>query len=665
MRHTPARCWRLLALWALFLAAGANAAEGQIFHRERCSRPDCPAATFRLEVERMTLTEGPLAADRDEGDLRELKGRIEAELQAHPGDAWLWMALSEAELGLGDPLAAMTAVGRALELGMDSALVMRQRGAARMRMAGGELEGAQLYLAAVARMTRADSPRFLADHLPMLSANELDWWRSADVETLRTWVRDYWEHRAALAGVSAEERLVEHMRRSAAASRMFAPPGTGSGAAGDGDVLRQTALRDLPYDDRGLVYIRRGPPHREVRVASDIFEGLPATTWLYASVDGGIDAFHFAKQLTSGSGFRLVTPPACDPDYAGSGLAGANVVSVSEGWVMTSAGASSEATHTALSCFGGDAQARRANASLNAIALRRETMRALAVESPRQPFLEAIPAFFDFYVFRGPNGETEVVTPVVVPVAAGEQEEIELLVTFADQGGGVIRREATSTTTRARVTQSIISDGEGWGVAYARTTVQPADSAWFRVVIRDPSNGERGGMWGGSISLRSFAGRRFSMSDVVVSGPGPGTFTRGSTRLFLLPARSFVPGATATVFYELYHAEPGTAYRTELRLRREDAGLGARLWRAITGAGEVRLRFDGVVPADAGETLQELRSLGLPAEEGRYILSVRVTNARGQTTETTGTIEVSRDAAAPATGNTEPSATRPADAEGS
>ena len=172
-------------------------------------------------------------------------------------------------------------------------------------------------------------------------------------------------------------------------------------------------------------------------------------------------------------------------------------------------------------------------------------------------------------------------------------------------------------------------------------------------------------MWGGSISLRSFAGSRFSMSDVVVSGPGPGTFTRGSTRLFLLPAQAFEPGATATVFYELYHAEPGTTYRTELRLRQENAGLGARVWRAITGTGEVRLRFDGVIPEGTGTTFQELRSLGLPEDEGRYILSVRVTNSRGQSVETTREVEISRDAAAPAGASTDPPATEPAVEDGS
>src|SRR5688572_15657664 len=96
------------------------AVEGQIFHRPRCSRPDCPEEVFREEVERMTLTEGALASDRDEQDLRELKTRIEQELEETPNDASLWLALSEAELGLGDPIPAMAAAARALEHGADT-----------------------------------------------------------------------------------------------------------------------------------------------------------------------------------------------------------------------------------------------------------------------------------------------------------------------------------------------------------------------------------------------------------------------------------------------------------------------------------------------------------------------------------------------------------------
>ena len=679
MRHTPsnpcrgrperaagrgmaaARPARILILAAVLAALGPRPAAAQIFHRPRCSSATCPDSVFRLEVERMTLTEGPLANDRDAGNLRELRQRILRELEATPGDAELWLALSEAELGLGDPSPAIAAAGRALEAGADSSLALRAQGAARMRMPGGEREGAATYLEALAHMSRGARPRFLADMLPMLTPEELDWWRSADLETLRRWAWDYWEHRAALAGVPPEDRLVEHMRRIATASRLYVAPGTGSGASGDGDVLRSTALRALPYDDRGLVYVRRGPPLQELRVQSDIFSELPSMTWLYAGVEGGVDAFHFAKSLNSGSGFRLVVAPACATDYAGNPR-NFDAVAVAGGWVLTSAGTSSDVTRAAVSCFSGDAQTRRANAALNSIAMRREAIRALAMESPREPFDRAMPAFFDFFMFRGPDGITEVITPIVVPVGAGATQPVDMLITFADRGGGVVRRDATSSTTRANVQPSILSDGETWGVAYARTMVPPASAATFRVVLRDPADAGRGGMWGGVVSVRSFTGRGLRMSDLVVSGPGPGTFTRGSTRLFLLPGRSFAPGSNAAIFYELYDLEQGTTYRTELTLRPENESLGARVWRALTGAGEVRIRFDSPVPEDAGATLQELRSLGLPEEEGRYTLTVRVSDAHGGFAEATRSVVIARDAATPAGDVQAPPATNPTDA---
>ena len=656
-RILPARL-AAVALTGWLIAAGTAPLGGQIFHRPRCSRPDCAENVFREEVERMTLTEGPLAYDRDERDLREMKQRIQSELAADPADASLWLALAEAEVGLGDAIASMAAAARALEAGADSVLVQRAQGAARMRMTGGELEGATLYLDALSRMTRANSPRFLADFLPILSRDEIDWWRSIDIETRRGWAREYWEHRAALAGLSVEERIVEHTRRMAAASRLYAPPGTGSGSVGDTDVLREADLRFLPFDDRGLVYVRRGPPLREMRVSAEIFTELPTTTWLYAGVEGGIDAFHFAKSLNSGSAFRLVTAPPCDPAYVGSGF-NTGVVSVSDGWVTTAAGTSQDANVSVLSCFSSDAFRRTADARINAIGMRRAAVRAMAAESPRPPFERPLTAFFDFYAFRGPDGATEVVTPIVVPVAAGAVQPIELRVTFADRGGGVVRRESTSSTTRSDVRQSIISDNEGWGVAYARTMVQPADSATFRVVLRDPGDSGRGGMWGGAMRVRSFTAYGLKISDVVVSGSGPGTWTRGSTRLFLLPARSFVPGTPAAIFYELYDLEPGSRYSTELTLTPEDESLGERVWRAVTGSGEVRFRFDSEAPTDAGSTLQELRSLVLPTEEGRYTLTVRVTDARGVVAESRRAVVISRDAAAPSGSPAEPPATDP------
>lgn len=652
-RERPARrhALGLGLMLALLAVTEAGPAEGQIFHRPRCSRPDCPPEHFRLDVERMTLTEGPMASDRDQRDLQEMKERIQRELEGDPDNPVLWLALSEAEFGLGDPVPAMTAATRALELGADSSLALRARAAARMRMPGGEFEGATLYLQALDRMTRYARPRFMADVMPLLTQVELDWWRSADLETLRPWIRGYWEHRAALAGVRVEDRLAEHMRRMAMASRLYAPPGTGSGAAGYADVLLSPELNMLPFDDRGLVYVRRGPPLDEMQVpVSDMFSDLPSITWLYGNVEGPVDVFHFARGGWGGSGYRLVTAPPCDPTYQ-SGRTG-SLSAVSDGWVVDAAAVTAEATPPAVSCFGGDWRTLQANARMNALEMRRQTMRALSAESPREPFLRPLPAFFDHYMFRGPDNTTQVVTPVVVPVADNATQPIELLVTFVNQGGGVVRREATSSTAQAQVQRSIESDGEGWGVAYAQTTVAPWADAAYRVVVRDPTDPTRGGMWGGTVAVRSFAGYGVKMSDLVVAAAGPSTWVRDGTRLFLLPRRAFEPGGDALVFYEIYDLEPGATYTTELTLRPEDENLRQRLWRSIAGSPEVRIRFESQVPENAGSTLQELRTVGLPDPEGRYTLTVRISGPRGQVAESTREVIISRDAATAASGPT-------------
>ena len=633
-----------LALLLGLAVADAQAAGGQVFHRPRCSRVDCPVEHFRLDLERMTLSEGPLASDRDEQTLRVLKVRIERELETDGANPILWMALSEAEFGLGDPVPAMAAATRALELGADSSLALRARAAARMRMPGGEFEGATLYLQALERMTRASRSRFMADVRPLLTPVELDWWRSADLETLRPWIRNYWEHRSAMAGVRIEDRLAEHMRRVAVASRLYAPPGTGSGAAGYADVLQSPELNMLPFDDRGLVYVRRGPPLHEVHVATvDLFSELPSLAWLYGNVEGPVDVFHFARGGWGGSGYRLVIASPCDPTYEG-GRSG-TLSPVSDGWVMDGVSVSTDPEPPAVFCSGGDWRTQRANARLNAIELRRQALRALAIESPREPFARPLPAYFEHYMFRGPNNTTQVVTPVVVPVESGVTQPVELLVTFADNGGGVVRRQATSSTAQAQVGRSIESGGEAWGVAYAQTTVVPADDAAYRVVVRDPTDPARGSMWGGSVAVRSFTGYGAKVSDLVVAGPGPATWVRDETRLFLLPRQSFEPGATARVFYEVYDLAPGSTYSTELTLRPMEENLGQRVWRSISGTPEVSIRFDSQVPADAGSTLQELRSVGLPEAEGRYTLTVRITAQRGQVAESTREVVISRDAA--------------------
>ena len=622
----------------------AGPADAQLLHRPRCSSVACPDSLFRLELERITRTEGPLASDRDADDLRMLRQRLQRELRSRPGDPWLLLAESEITLGLGDPLAALGAATRALEAGADSALAMRAQGEARMRVAGGAEDGAALYLAALGRMTRESAPRFLADLLPLLSETELDWWRSAHPERLRQWSRDNWALRAALAGVTLEERLVEHVRRLAVAVRRYDPPGTGSGAVPHEGVLRDPGHRVLPYDDRGIVYVRRGEPLEVLRTPAPLLSSLPTMTWVYPGAHGGVDAFHFGRTRMGGTGYRALLVPGCTTtDVA---FTESRLVENGAGWVQWNAMTDDEARRAATSCLARDAFARQSRVGLSRVALRREAMRAMHAESPRPPFPVPVPAFFDFFAFRGPDGRTELIAAVVVPVEENGARPIDVLVTIADETGGVVRRESATGRVRTAVERTIVSDGDGWGVTYASMEMAPTERATFRVLVRDPEDTDQGALYAGAIAVPAYAEARPAISDILVTGSGPATWSRGSTRLFLLPARAFVPGSTVALFYELYDVPAGTTYRTELEVTPVQESVGSRLWRAITGSGEVRLRFDAELPADGGAVHQELRSLTLPVDEGRYRLRVRITTSTGATMEETRDIVIAADAAA-------------------
>lgn len=630
---------------ALTAAATPSPAEAQLLHRPRCSSIGCPDSLYHLELQRLTLTEGPLANDRDAGDLRFLRRRIGSELTARPDDPGLLLALSETMLGLGDPLAALGTATEALEAGADSALAMRAQAEARMRVTGGARDGAALYMAAVERMSPEAAPRFLADLTPLLTPDERDWWQSVDIERRREWTRDYWEHRAALAGVSLEERLAEHLRRKAVAADRYDPPGTGSGAAAQEGLLRVPEQRLLPYDDRGVVYIRRGEPLEVRRTPAPIGSELPTITWVYAGAEGGLDSFHFAKTLMSGSSYRAVLVPGCDSDDIG--YTESRGIESEGGWVLWHAPTDAQARSATAACFARDAFTRRARVGMSRVGMRRDAMRALEAESPRPPFARDLPAFFDFYSFRGDASRTEIVTPVVVPVASGIQRPIDVLVTFADETGGVARRESAQGSVRTEAVRTIVSGGEGWGVVYVRTEVEPTERATFRLVVRDPDDAQRGSTWGGALAVRSYREPGPSMSDVVVTASGPATWARGATRLFLMPGRNFAPGSRVALFYELYDFEPGSTYRTELTILPVDESIASRLWQAITGPDRIQLRFDAEVPEEAGDVQQELRSLTLPTETGRYRLTVRVSDSAGRSAEALREIVVSEDVPAP------------------
>lgn len=630
MTSHPSTARFLLAASVLCLGS-ALPASAQVISRPVCDARDCAPEVFRAHIDSIVHFEGARTSDRSTERLEVMRWMVRDTLERRPDDARLWLALSEIEAGLGDLIPAARAARRARSLGADSALTLRAEAEALLRRVGHEERGAELYMDALDHLDRASADRFLADLYPLMSEVEFDYWHSVETARRGEWLQRYWEHRAALAGLGVAERLAGHYRRLARAAELFDPPGTGSGAAIYDAILWRGEDRRLPFDERGIVYVRRGPPLNEMRASPDLFSGLPTVVWSYRRADGSIDLFYFAQASEGGTGYRMVAPPSC-----GAGVSFADAAfnpgpaSTEAGWIARQSGRDGGLNRSLASCFGGDDFTRRANASLNSMAARRVVLEALRVESPRRPFEQPIDAVFDFYTFRGTAGETDVVAGIAVPMPDRETESLVVRTTFADQGGGVIGRRSSSSRRALTLEPDVIDpDGSRWSFAYTSTLVEPTNATSFRVVLEDAQDPTRGGLWGGTIQVPSYAGDGLLMSDIVLSASGPVTWRRGATTLPLRPGRSFDPGETLLVFYEIYNLEAGQSYTTELALEPSDRGLVQRVLGMFSDDNTIRVRFESTVLEDGAGTLQEMRTLRADLEPGVYTLRVEVQSADG------------------------------------
>jgi len=578
--------------------------------------------------------EGPLANDRPHSLLPVLEARVRRELATDSANARLWLVLAELRNGSGDLLGAQAAAARALALGADSALALRVQAESMLRRSDGAERGLELYERAVSHLTRASAGRFRADIAPLMTDVEAEWWSSSGDEERRRWLLASWEHRAALAGVAVADRVAEHYRRMAAAAEQYEPVGTGSGGGANADVLWREDYRRLPYDERGLVYVRRGPPLEVLRSHVPIGSSLPNLAWVYVRVDGSVDLFHFSKGRGAGTSYRVVTPPAsCGPSLLPRQVVDAAQAAVESGWVMEGAPMRGELNRALVSCFTGspdDWRTRRINSRMNALAQRQVVAEALEQESPRPPFEEGVPALFDFYTFRGAGGGTDVVAAFAVPLEPAEPMPLRLTATVADETGGVIRRVG-SQARGVTVVQPAIreTDGRAWGFAYLPMQVQPTPEASYRVVLEDTARAGRGGMWGGQLEVPAYGGGALMLSDVIVTGTGPALWQRGDVSLPLQPARSFEPGEAVVLFYEVYNVPAGEPFRTQIEVRREREGLGQRLLGLFGGGSALRLAFNSTAPQDSEGTVQEVRTLQTQLEPGTYRVRVRLTDGRG------------------------------------
>ncbi|HSJ14275.1 MAG TPA: GWxTD domain-containing protein [Longimicrobiales bacterium] len=527
------------------------------------------------------------------------------------GDAVAGLGLARAATALGDHEAAAAAARQVAATDPEHAAEAHRAAAlALFHLPDRAADAVAEYYAGVTGWDDVLAQLYYRDIELLVSDREELLWVSADLAGRRAWLREFWQLRAALGGVSAAQRIVEHYRRIADADRFFrratrygAPPG---------NALSYEPFHDR-YDDRGVIYIRHGAPREVVRSVdraprtSRLGRGLPSfdpeESWVYLDDRGRPVMYNFKRYGSEGyDSWLLLYLVPCGRDFVEPRLAFAPQLFK----LMTRCDPSDRRTLSQP--------------------FRKSAYEALRTDSHRPAFLIDVPFHYDVFTFRGTSGSTDVVTALSV---AGERLSAQRL---ADGGAeyalnlrvAVVDTAARTSARRDTVLRLLTSaplQGDQRLRAHLALSVPPTPAAIHRTVVHDAADPARGQVYGTPLVVPDYFTGTLAMSDVVLAAPdSAGAFQRGAVSLSLVPWAAYRGGAFR-VFYELYELTPGGSYTTELRVERAGGGL-SRLFRSST---LIRLRFDEVAP-DAGGPVQHVRDVQVELDPGEYRLRLRITD---------------------------------------
>ncbi|MEO5509219.1 MAG: GWxTD domain-containing protein [Longimicrobiales bacterium] len=575
--------------------------------------------------------------------VKEARDALKGAISAGSTDPTLPATLSRMETTLGNYSEAAAASESAAATGDASAL--RSRAEALLLLPGREEEAHRLYVRALERLTPDAASVMFGDVQVLLTPAEAAEWKRADLQQQADWLTRFWDRRAAESGVPVAERLATHYRRLAVAKQRYVR-NSSRGTGGNGVLLPDAPAGKYPYDQRGVVLVRHGPP---VAVVTTQTPGaLPNETWVYNIPDQGAQLFHFVA-LRGSSDYALVSDitKAIDPrattTYRNNAL-----IDLLQDRVAFEPKYQIAASRL-LAVFQRqpavpleDTNVRNILETFDA-EYRRGAREALRTESHRHEYEGDIKYLHDIFTFRTPFSRTEVTAAFAVPAgdlvplvgSAGTRYALRLSVILLDTLQGTVTRADTAIEIDAR---RQLTNGE-----YLRANVTlpviPSEHVVYKLAVEDVVGG-RGSLVGGRRALRDYGNAdRLLVSDIVLALPDTaGEWVRGSQRLALALPRSFSAARPFTVFYEVYNFLPGEAYSTRITVTPIDGGAGRRI-KSIVGGGAkpIQVTFDGVAAPDGSNVMQEVRQVATELATGRYRMTIEITGKTSGRTASTQT----------------------------
>jgi tetratricopeptide (TPR) repeat protein len=559
-------------------------------------------------------------------------------------------SLARVQSAMGEVAAAEATVASATNAGAGTLLAQAE---ALLRQPGKADAGARAYFEGVERSDATALEAYFEDVRIIANERELADWKNSVTQGRGTWLKRFWEGRAAASGKTVAERLAEHYRRLAEAQQRFRRTGKRGGAPLGSMLQQKYDVEQLPFDERGIIYVRHGTPEQVIRTAN--LDLRPNESWAYTLPSGKQQLFHFVV-LRDGTDYRLVEdillamdPSAAELPYDGVirlledraaydaryNLMAARFNSMlnakRRGSVASVQGRGGAAADVAVGMLQNIAQTRETLATEN----RAAALRALVTDSDRPIFAAPLPFYYDVYTFKGQNARTDVTAAIAIPASSLEARQVngafvyslQLSLIVVDTVSGAVSRRDTTHHFRSN---KPLSAGEHLRM-HADLSAPASRSTIHRIVIRDLARESHGQLYGGGTVVPAYESSALMISDIVLAEPGGGVWHRGNAELALVPPRQFLEGEPLTLFYELYNLPAGATYDTEIVLAPSATSSGfARLKRVLGGDGTIRLRFSGqAAPARLGY-VQEIRRVSTELKPGKYSVQIRVTNLANQ-----------------------------------
>ena len=547
------------------------------------------------------------------------------------------LARGRVERVAGDADSALAAFERYVTVGGDSAVGLLEE-ARTLYFANHAAAASQRYYAGAAASHAPEAAALYREDLAWIATPEelADYDAQDGPDARARWLAEFWERRDVADLHAAGERLAEHFRRYFYAERNFRL----ASRHRHYDITEVYRSAQAEFDDRGVIYLRHGPPDRRATyIAPDSVE--PNETWLYHRPPPASDLIlHFVARR-DGQDYKLVESLA---DALNSGFSGALALQ-GRHMSLTTAGLfdSRAALNPVYARLG-----VRSTSTVGGVLVEERSLgqHSITVGTTTDTYRQVFDAPLDvaassFVVGAGGGGGGHAGGAVVhivfaipehrldpVPDSGRVAYPLAFRLYLVDAHG---RLAASLDTTRLFVSRQPLPSGT-YLTGQLAVTVPPGTYS-YRLLAKRPDDTAGDAVAGDSVVADTLTGDRFAVSDLVLGRIGSGLLwsNRGDT-VFLNPLGRFPQGGGVELYYEVYGVPAGSAYHTSIRL--EGQGKRSALGRMFGGGkrSPVLLEFDA--PSDGPETRVHRRIELGDVPRGTYLIGLRVTDPASGVTRT-------------------------------